>query len=93
MLTVKVHRYKHEKSDDGLCLRREIILSATKVLTDYWQDEEGYVTHLIVVHTPDGQTHSFDLKWGTSIYVENMNRETVQVYSDKSLEKLKYENY
>lgn len=79
MLTVKVRRYSHDKSIDGKSIYKEIILPATKVCTDYYTTEDGEQINYCTVENIAG-VHSFDLTEGTVIFVENLDRKTVQVY-------------
>ncbi|CAH9014931.1 conserved hypothetical protein [Vibrio phage 501E54-1] len=76
MLTVKVVR----RNNDGLSLDRTRTISALETETGYITEGEGFKTHFVLVTDYKGTVHSFDLKDGTRIYVENLAGKTVQVY-------------
>ncbi len=76
MLTVKVVR----RNNDGLSLDRTRTISALETETGYIEDNGIFKNHYVIVTDYKGTVHSFDLKEGTHIYVENLAGKTVQVY-------------
>lgn len=77
MLTVKVFRNKNE---DGLSLGRERIISALEVATGYHAPDGNFNGHYVIITDYKGHVHTFDLVYGTDIFVENLSGKTVQVY-------------
>jgi len=75
MLTVKVHQ-----TIPGTSRRHEEIFAAYRVASLYEQNDSEEDCQFIHVHTCNDDCYKFEIKEGIRIYVENLAKETVQIY-------------